>query len=421
VVHTGARGTLGSRIRRYALLGIGTTVVVGAVMLLLNTPSWLALTAAIIFGAAAPALAWTVFDTDPVAVVDLQEPRSAPDYPVSPAAAAPSAPEPTPPAPQPSLTSPAADPHPPVSTPQAPAFTTPTPSADVTTTLVQPRSRVAAPVEPTVRPLVLGEPPAEAPIYLPDRVICGYGPDDRVFGGAFSPASRFQRELATVRQRPVLRGASLRGQTPAQAGGDRQDSIGVSWSRVHRHLFLAVADGLASKPQSGQAAQRAVEVAVDTLTQRYEGLDSDLPHAVGAAADEISNSGVDGATTLAVGVVRPFPAGGAEVTLGVVGDTEGWLLEDGVWRAICSQRGNDQVLPNQKSPTLIPTFWAPAGSVLVLATSGFAASLGDGTSRLAEELVRRWARPPATLEFANLVGFTHGGATSDRTVLAVWL
>jgi hypothetical protein len=61
------------------------------------------------------------------------------------------------------------------------------------------------------------------------------------------------------------------------------------------------------------------------------------------------------------------------------------------------------------------------GSVVVLASDGFAGALGGDGSPLARELADRWRKPPGPLEYLAHVSFIDEYWTDDRAAVAVWI
>jgi hypothetical protein len=287
-------------------------------------------------------------------------------------------------------------------------------------------------VAPRVHRFVVADPAAgtmrsrEIEPRLPARVVAGCGWHDSFFGGWCGIGSGAR---ATVRL--TVRAAALRGATHANNGTEGQDAIGAAWDERRQALYLAVADGLGSLRRSGPVAAQAINAALKLCTTRPDNLtfgDSG-PRLYGAIADGLRRTFdnpdelLDGACTLLVAEVAPR-FDGAHVTVHGVGDSEAWLLFDGVWKALHHERrAHDNAtreLPTHVAPETV-LYEVPPGSVLLLGSDGFAGALDTSVSPLARGLAEYWRRAPSWLDFVNHVGFVDDYWSDDRAAVAVWI
>ncbi|MEV0129413.1 protein phosphatase 2C domain-containing protein [Dactylosporangium sp. NPDC050688] len=232
----------------------------------------------------------------------------------------------------------------------------------------------------------------------------------------------------------VVRGAVLRGLSHAVDGSVGQDASGALWHQRSGSLYLAVADGVGSLPDSAQAAFTAVRSALDGAPRRPEQLDL-VAHAgplfervardVDAGLRANGPGSPTGATTLLLAEIHPV-AGGAHVVVCGVGDSEAWILDQEGWRPIHHERdgggeeNSTRQLPRHPEPKVY-RLSAATGSVVLLATDGFAGAIGARRSPLARELRERWTSVPAPLEFVTHIDFVDEYWTDDRTAVAVWI
>jgi hypothetical protein len=329
--------------------------------------------------------------------------------------------------------------QPAASRPPAPAPAVPPPTAPAPVR-PQPGPRVGlpaveqiAPPNVTAKPVRTSAPPAAPKILQPTVTPLAFGADaaalerDRILLrplaiiGAQDTAGYFG---GGVPHTPIeVRAAGLPGNTHLVQRAAGQDAVGMAWSEQRGVLYLAVADGVSSRPESGHAALGAVFAALRDLGSDTTA--TSLDRAVERARDAViasnTRSELDGATTLVLAEVTPTAAG-VQLQLATIGDSEVWTLHSGRWTPLARNRqGNRTASLPADQPTKLPTTELPRGTVLVLATDGFATALGDGNSALAAELARRWITAPALLEFVNHVDFRDLGYRDDRAVAAVWI
>jgi serine/threonine protein phosphatase PrpC len=226
--------------------------------------------------------------------------------------------------------------------------------------------------------------------------------------------------------RVVIRAATVRGPAHAFEESPGQDALGLAWNDSRRALIAVVADGLGSLAGSGEVAAHAVRRGLwhgariqtaDELVDVPRKVTQDLERAM--AVDKI-----DGATTIVMSEIR-LTSDGAEVSVVGVGDSEAWYLHGDEWTVIHHERRHDgenvtRHLPSREEPQR-RRVRVPNGSVVLLASDGFAGALGSGGSPLSSELARRWRRPPILPEFLAQVDFVDRFFTDDRAAVAVWI
>lgn len=224
--------------------------------------------------------------------------------------------------------------------------------------------------------------------------------------------------------RLVVRAATLRGLRHRYDGTPGQDALGVVWNERRNALFAVVADGLGSMTASGEAAQRAVRAAL--RCSRQLGDAEDLAMVLASASESVEDfndrSPAKGTTTLVVSEIRRTRAGVLVTTLGV-GDSEAWVLRGGGWKALHHERRKNAESVTRHLPSDSPRRTrepVAGGSVVLLASDGFASALGPG-SPLGQELAGRWQRPPVPLDFLAQVDFENDRFTDDRAAVAVWI
>lgn len=285
-----------------------------------------------------------------------------------------------------------------------------------------------APAAPAVRAFVI-DAERDGRVHeprLPARVVAGGGWHDSFFHG-WCGAADGPRPLPRL----VVRAAALRGASHANLGTEGQDAIGAAWDDRHRALYVAVADGLGSLPQSGRVATEAINAALHLCAKRPDGVDFNgngqrLFEAIAAGLRRTFNPAdapLDGACTLVVAEVLPR-ADGAYVTVHGVGDSEAWLLFDGDWQPLHHER-RDRDNATRELPTHVrpntESFQVPPGSVLLLGSDGFAGALDTSVSPLARGLAEYWRSAPSWVEFVNHVNFVDDYWSDDRAAVAVWI
>lgn len=227
------------------------------------------------------------------------------------------------------------------------------------------------------------------------------------------------------RDRIAVRAATIRGSAHVHEGKPGQDAAAVAWCDRRGSLFAVVADGLGSRPDSGEVA---IELVTD-LTYRAAELRGDSADELVDAVIEtvrrtVNGKGLDGSTTVVVAEVKPGGSG-AQVTVWGIGDSEAWLLRDGRWHPVHQERRDDGENVTRHVPGYVDTrtCTVPArkGDVLVLGSDGFTGALAGRRTPLGDELAARWVEPPDPVTFLSHVDFVHHYFYDDRSVVAVWI
>lgn len=223
-----------------------------------------------------------------------------------------------------------------------------------------------------------------------------------------------------------VRAATLRGHAHNFENRPGQDVAAATWSECRGSVFAVVADGIGSRPQSGDVAH--LLVAQILLRVAELGPDDDPGGVVAASAEDVAHyvarEGLDGASTLLVAEINgdrvPAPA-----MLWGIGDSEAWSLIEGLWSPLYREASPD----TGEATRCVPEDGAvhgsaltvPCGAVLVLATDGFARALGERNSPLSRGLADAWREPPGPSDFMGQVDFVHPYFNDDRSVVAVWV
>jgi serine/threonine protein phosphatase PrpC len=148
-----------------------------------------------------------------------------------------------------------------------------------------------------------------------------------------------------------------------------------------------------------------------------------------AAAAELS-------TTLVVALVTTR-ADGAAAVMARVGDSTGFVLDDGVWREIFVPPGGDDLHhvvtdvlplpgPGERGLSTVETASVelPHGAALVLVTDGIANPLRDGPTTVAPALAEILRGGPtgdlSPLGLMAVADFSRRGCHDDRTIVVAW-
>jgi hypothetical protein len=262
---------------------------------------------------------------------------------------------------------------------------------------------------------------------LPERVVVRCEWHESLFHGWCGPSP----ERATL----AVRGAALRGGLHGATETEGQDAVGATWNPRTGTLYLAVADGLGSLPQSGPMAYEAVRAALHLCVTKPEHLSFEQAgeRFFGVVAQGLRRSfgdriELEGGTTLVVAEVAPNEDG-ASVTVHGVGDSEAWTLDAGGWSHLHRELGGTDATGYEVNATRdLPTDprqqtanrQLARGAVLLLATDGFASGLG-GTSRWPLMLAECWRQPPRPLDFLRHVDEVGDELSDDRGAVAVWI
>jgi serine/threonine protein phosphatase PrpC len=255
-------------------------------------------------------------------------------------------------------------------------------------------------------------------------------------------------------------GATIRGGKHRYQGGPNQDSYAILHDEsVQSYLLIAVSDGVSNAQFSGYSSRKLVRHTVRAMARSL----AIEPERIWTSKDlqEIANSAIinaadgmrvwetddldspkvpssqatiyDLSATLTVAIVptNPLPNGNRPATVGFVGDSPSYILQNDTWQLITPaiKQGDvmDQstaALPLQDNSKLkvdwIDVELAP-GSALLVVTDGIGTSLDNGNTTLGEYLLSEWARPCSMKQFTNALDFDRSGEDDDRTVVAVWI
>ncbi|GGM27966.1 protein phosphatase 2C domain-containing protein [Dactylosporangium sucinum] len=225
----------------------------------------------------------------------------------------------------------------------------------------------------------------------------------------------------------AIRAATVRGKEHAYGGEPGQDAVGVVWSASRGALLLVAADGLGSLRDSGAVALTAAELALDHGARLGPGdpLSEVFRRVSAGLYREIERRGLDGATTLVLAELRPTRDGVLVTTCGV-GDSEAWAMQPGKWKALHHERVRDSEnitrhLPKHQPAAGRDPIAVRRGTVVVVASDGFAGALGGEGSPLTRELDKHWQNPPPAVDFLAQVGFQDDYFNDDRSAVAVWI
>jgi len=255
-------------------------------------------------------------------------------------------------------------------------------------------------------------------------------------------------------------GATLRGAKHRYQGGPNQDSYAILHDEsVQSYLLVAVSDGVSNAQFSGYSSRKLVRHTVRAMARSL----AIEPERIWTSKDlqEIANSAIinaadgmrvwesddldspkvpssqatiyDLSATLTVAIVptNPLPNGNRPVTVGFVGDSPSYILQNDTWHLITPAIKQGEVmdqttaaLPLQDNSKLkvdwIDVELAP-GSALFVVTDGIGTSLDNGNTTLGEYLRSEWSRPCSMKQFTNALDFDRSGEDDDRTVVAVWI
>lgn len=246
--------------------------------------------------------------------------------------------------------------------------------------------------------------------------------------------SYFHGSAGTDRMPLTVRGATVRGGMHRATETEGQDAAGAGWLKRSGTVFVAVADGLGSLPQSGRMADEAVRAALYLGMNRPDDLKFDAAgdRLFGAVVAGLRRSFGEGAadgggTTLVVAEVTADDQG-ALVTVHGVGDSEAWVHDHRGWRVL-HHEADEPGLDAENMTRDLPTDARPRtgryrlrpGGLLLLATDGFAGQFREAGPKWAARLADRWRRPPDPLDFVRVVSSVGGELSDDRGVVAVWL
>jgi serine/threonine protein phosphatase PrpC len=229
--------------------------------------------------------------------------------------------------------------------------------------------------------------------------------------------------------------ASAAGALHLHEGIERQDAYAIG--AVGGVLVAAVADGVSSRPRSGEGARAACALTADALTalgeRELQALldDGDPGRLVGALPDvERGVRALAGdepealATTLVVAVARPEREGTAAVVIGV-GDSSALVLGESGPTTLLGEKSTSSselrdFLPRDGALARATgtALWLAPAAALVLVTDGVAEDLAlSGDVR--RWLTARWREPLTPLDAAHALTYRRQGSFDDRTAVVI--
>jgi serine/threonine protein phosphatase PrpC len=217
-------------------------------------------------------------------------------------------------------------------------------------------------------------------------------------------------------------GASMIGASHLRSGQPRQDAYNFMLGESGR-LYVAVADGLGSKPYSQLGAHLFVESVLIAAARAEDDDPSPLLTAASERMEEViaKTYGLDPKTAGCVGAVAVFSASGCRVAR--VGDVSAFTIDaDGFTERFPADGGPlnlvSACMPYEKEEDIEVAELDPA-PVVVLGTDGLANDLRtSGTLR--EWLAGRWRVPHLPFAIGDTLRYRRQGSHDDRTAVVVW-
>lgn len=217
--------------------------------------------------------------------------------------------------------------------------------------------------------------------------------------------------------------ASMIGASHLQSGQPRQDAYNFMLGESGR-LYVAIADGLGSKPNSQLGAHLFVE-SVLTVAAAAETEDPGALLTLASKRMEkiiAETYVIDPKTAGCVGAVAIFSEQGCAVAR--VGDVSAFTIRAGRFTEEFPADGDGPLnlvsasMPDQKE-TDIEVAEVDPGSVVVLSTDGLANDLRtSGTLR--DWLAGQWQVPHLPFGIGDTLRYRRQGSHDDRTVVVVW-
>ncbi|MFD4207147.1 protein phosphatase 2C domain-containing protein [Micromonospora tulbaghiae] len=222
-------------------------------------------------------------------------------------------------------------------------------------------------------------------------------------------------------------GASMIGVGHLQSGQPRQDAYNFMLGESGR-LYVAVADGLGSKPYSQLGAHLFVESVLIAAAgaEADEPTEADATRLLVRASERMEQKvreayGIDPRTAGCVGAVAVFSERGCVVAR--IGDVSAFTLRAGVFtEAFPAETGPLNLvtasMPYQAEEDIEVAELLPA-AVVVLGTDGLANDLRhSGTLR--EWLGGQWQVPHLPFGVGETLRYRRQGSHDDRTAVLVW-
>jgi serine/threonine protein phosphatase PrpC len=221
----------------------------------------------------------------------------------------------------------------------------------------------------------------------------------------------------------LVAGASLVGASHLRSGQPRQDAYNFMIGESGR-LYVAVADGLGSKPNSQLGAHLFVESVLHAAAMDETAPPSALLTRASERMERIiaETYDLDPKTAGCVGVVAVFSESGC--VLARIGDVSAFTLRDGGFTEEFTADGDGPMnvvsasMPYQKEADIEVVELALEG-VVVLGTDGLANDLRT-SGALQEWLAARWQVPHLPFAFGDTLRYRRQGSHDDRTAVVVW-
>jgi serine/threonine protein phosphatase PrpC len=221
--------------------------------------------------------------------------------------------------------------------------------------------------------------------------------------------------------------ASMIGAGHLQSGQPRQDAYNFMVGRSGR-LYVAIADGLGSKPVSQLGAHLFTESVLVVAAHAETDGDAEpdparlLVQASGRMADVIGDAyGLDPKTAGCVGAVAIFSDRGCAIAR--IGDVSAFTISGGTFtEAFPSDGGPLNIvsasMPDEDEQDLECVRLDPA-AVVVFGTDGLANDIrNSGTLR--EWLAGQWRVPHLPFAIGDTLRYRRQGSHDDRTAVLVW-
>ena len=310
--------------------------------------------------------------------------------------------------------------------PVAPTYRYPT--APPTQAPKSPPVILERPTDPNIPRFGDGARAQRYPWLIPERTVQNGIAADEATVGAFA-----------IRAASVV-GPGHRCQHPAEP---RQDSYRIGRTRDNTYAIVAVADGVSSGTLSDAGATTASSQAVTLLRERIErdgflGLDvkelyQQIAESVGAQAAARSVETSELATVLITAVIEePGPDETANVWIGWLGDSSGWLLDPGgprwTFQSGDAKDRSAAVATNEVAGYLPDTphlarsqfLTLPPGAALALVTDGVGDAWAGQGGNVNQYFAKAWRSPVPATRFTADLCFDAPQCLDDRTAVVVW-
>jgi serine/threonine protein phosphatase PrpC len=220
--------------------------------------------------------------------------------------------------------------------------------------------------------------------------------------------------------------ASVIGLAHALDGRPSQDAYTAAVA-PSGELYLAVADGLGSKPASHLGARllcdAVIELALDRKPRTRSEL-RDLIHAAGTRMGDIAARAYS-LTPDAIACVGVVVAIAEErVTIARVGDSTAFVLDSGHFDELFSEDCGfvnvvDQSMPTDDEDAIETSSRPLGGDALILVSDGLATDLRTSPA-VRRWLGECWASPIGPFAMGEALRYRRQGSHDDRTAIALW-